>query len=97
MGLPDYPILRGQEYKSFLLLSTSSRGAGGSLFQTLWCLKILRVLKRLTIMELQARNRRNFGPRPDFNSPDYDFDKELARLPFPLKSGESPICPRINR
>ena len=25
-----------------------------------------------------------FGPCPDFNGPNYDFDKELARLPFPL-------------
>ena len=29
-----------------------------------------------------------FGPRTDFNSPDYDFDKELARLPFPLNLGK---------
>ena len=32
---------------------------------------------------------KKFGSRPDFNSPDYDFDKELARLPVPIKSGES--------
>ena len=31
---------------------------------------------------------KKFGPRPDFNSPDYDFDKELARLPFPLNLGK---------
>ena len=31
---------------------------------------------------------KKFGPCPDFNSPDYDFDKELARLPFPLNLGK---------
>ena len=31
---------------------------------------------------------KKFGPRPDFNSPNYDFDKELARLPFPLNLGK---------
>ena len=31
---------------------------------------------------------KKFGPHPDFNSPDYDFDKELAKLPFPLNLGK---------
>ena len=31
---------------------------------------------------------KKFGPRPDFNSPNYDFNKELARLPFSLNLGE---------
>ena len=29
-----------------------------------------------------------FGPRPDFSSPNFDFDKELGRLPFPLNLGK---------
>ena len=31
---------------------------------------------------------KTFGSRPDFNSPNYDFVKELARLPFPLNLGK---------
>ena len=31
---------------------------------------------------------KKFGPHPDFNSPNYDFDKELARLPFLLNLGK---------
>ena len=29
-----------------------------------------------------------FGPRPDCNSLNFDFDKELGRLPFPLNLGK---------
>ena len=29
-----------------------------------------------------------FGPRPDFSSLNFDFDKELGRLPFPLNLGK---------
>ena len=29
-----------------------------------------------------------FGPRPDFSSPNFDFVKELGRLPFPLNLGK---------
>ena len=31
---------------------------------------------------------KKFGPRSDFNSPNYDFNEELARLPFPLNLGK---------
>ena len=31
---------------------------------------------------------KKFGPHPDFNSLNYDFNKELARLPFPLNLGK---------
>ena len=31
---------------------------------------------------------KKFGSCPDFNSLNYDFDKELARLPFPLNLGK---------
>ena len=31
---------------------------------------------------------KKFGPHPDFNSLNYDFDKELVRLPFPLNLGK---------
>ena len=43
-----------------------------------------------------GKKPKKFRPRPDFNSPDYDFDKELARLPFPLNLGKL-ICLRISR
>ena len=29
-----------------------------------------------------------FGPHPDFSSPNFDFEKELGRLPFPLNLGK---------
>ena len=32
---------------------------------------------------------KKFGPHPDFSSPDFDFEKELGRLPFPLNLVES--------
>ena len=32
--------------------------------------------------------RSKFGPRPKFNSPEFDFQKELDRLPFPINIGE---------
>ena len=36
----------------------------------------------------KQEERPKFGPRPKFNSKDYDFKKELVRLPFPLNIGE---------
>ena len=32
---------------------------------------------------------KKFGPRPDFSSLNFDFVKELDKLSFPIKSGES--------
>ena len=32
--------------------------------------------------------RPKFGPRPNFNDPDFDFQQELSRLPFPVNIGE---------
>ena len=37
--------------------------------------------------------RPKFGPRPKFSSKDYDFKKELARLPFPVNIGEVELSP----
>ena len=37
--------------------------------------------------------RPKFGPRPKFNSKDYDFKKELAWLPFPVNIGEVELSP----
>ena len=31
---------------------------------------------------------KKFGPRPDFSSPNFDFVKELDKLPFPLNLGK---------
>ena len=36
----------------------------------------------------EQEERPKLWPRPRFNSKDYDFKKELARLPFPLNIGE---------
>ena len=33
------------------------------------------------------------GPRPKFNSKNFDFNKELARLPFPVNFGEVELSP----
>ena len=41
----------------------------------------------------EQKERPKFGPRPKFNSKDYDFKKELARLPFPLNIGEVELSP----
>ena len=35
-----------------------------------------------------GEKQKKFGPRPDFSSPDFDFVKELDRLPFPLNLGK---------
>ena len=32
--------------------------------------------------------RSTFGPQPKFNSPNFDFQQELVRLPFPVNVGE---------
>ena len=32
--------------------------------------------------------RSKFGPQPKFNSPDFNFQVELKRLPFPINLGE---------
>ena len=32
--------------------------------------------------------RSKFGPQPKFDSPKFDFQKELDRIPFPIKIGE---------
>ena len=37
--------------------------------------------------------RPKFGPRPKFNSKNFDFNKELARLPFPVNIGEVELLP----
>ena len=37
--------------------------------------------------------RPKFGPRPKFNSKNFDFNKELARLPFPVNIGEVELSP----
>ena len=36
----------------------------------------------------ETSERPNFGPRPDFNNPSFDFRKELEWLPFPVNLGE---------
>ena len=36
----------------------------------------------------EQEERPKFGPRPKFNSKNFDFDKELVRLPFPVNFGE---------
>ena len=41
----------------------------------------------------EQRERPKFGPRPKFNSKNFDFKKELARLPFPVNIGEVELSP----
>ena len=41
----------------------------------------------------EPEERPKFGPRPRFNSKNFDFDKELARLPFPVNFGEVELSP----
>ena len=36
----------------------------------------------------EGSEKSKFGPRPNFNDPNFDFCKELERLPFPLNLGE---------
>ena len=38
--------------------------------------------------EEEQGERPKFGPRPKFNSKNFDFKKELARLPLPVNIGE---------
>ena len=41
-----------------------------------------------TTKGVDQEERPKFGPRPKFNSKNFDFKKELERLPFPLNIGE---------
>ena len=41
--------------------------------------------------EKEKEVKPEFGPRPDTDSPDSDFDKEVDRLPFPLNMGTAPL------
>ena len=36
----------------------------------------------------EGGEKSKFGPQPEFNDPNFDFHKELERLPFPLNLGE---------
>ena len=36
----------------------------------------------------EGGKKSEFGPQPNFNDPNFDFHKELERLPFPLNLGE---------
>ena len=42
---------------------------------------------------IEQKERPKFGPRPKFNSKKFDFDKELARLPFPVNFGGVELSP----
>ena len=42
---------------------------------------------------VEQEERPKFGPRPKFNSKNFDFDKELVRLPFPVNFGEVELSP----
>ena len=46
-----------------------------------------------TTNRVEQEERPKFGPRPKFNSKNFDFDKELARLPFPVNFGEVELSP----
>ena len=35
--------------------------------------------------------KQEFGPHPDTDSPDFDFKREIDRLPFPLNMGDAPL------
>ena len=46
-----------------------------------------------TTNRVEQEERPKFGPRPKFNSKNFDFDKELVRLPFPVNFGEVELSP----
>ena len=41
-----------------------------------------------TTNQHEEGKRPQFGPWPNFNDPDFDFEKELSQLPFPVNMGE---------
>ena len=43
--------------------------------------------------ELETGKKPKFGARPDFQSPDFNFKKELEQLPFPMNIGEVDMSP----
>ena len=47
-------------------------------------MKILRI----NLVPKEGSEKSKFGPQPNFNDPNFDFCKELKRLPFPLNLGE---------
>ena len=42
---------------------------------------------------VEQEERPKFGPRPRFNSKNFDFNKELVQLPFPVNFGEVELSP----
>ena len=42
-----------------------------------------------TTNQHEEGRRPEFGPRPNFQDPEFDFKKELSRLPFPVNMGGS--------
>ena len=42
---------------------------------------------------IDQEERPKLGPRPKFNSKNFDFNKELAQLPFPVNYGEVELSP----
>ena len=41
--------------------------------------------------DTETKSKPSFGNPPDFNSDQFDFKKELERLPFPVNIGEAPL------
>ena len=41
--------------------------------------------------DTETESKPSFGTSPDFNSDQFDFEKELERLPFPIKIGQVPL------
>ena len=56
--------------------------------------EILSQVVSVTVTDTGTENRHEggerpkFGPRPNFNDPEFDFNYELSRLPFPVNMGE---------
>ena len=41
--------------------------------------------------DTEMESKPSFGAPPDFDSDQFDFKKELERLPFPINIGEAPL------
>ena len=63
----------------------------------LFCRCVTKTEKEAREMDTTKREeqgeRPRFGPRPKFNSKNFDFNKELVRLPIPVNFGEVELSP----
>ena len=93
MGLPFHHVLWWWWSPGLILPCAYSRCAGRCTFCQMLPRQKLKLEKRIMTNGEEQRERPKFGPRPKFNSKNFDFKQELARLPFPVNIREVELSP----